>query len=259
LQFRELANWTEKKIKILVHTSTLDHEQIRTRSQFRQNKNTVIRSVSRHLRKHAKMTSVSVPAIIAISGRSGSGMTTTADAVVKKLRQNGVSAQDFSFMDPVYGILANSFHLFVDDLKRNTLKFHEYPGSTCAYHTAALDMYSALRIGHDELFFVRVMEKALTDAKAEGVDVAVIDDVRALPDKRFLEQLGAKFVRLSGSFAGDSEQYSVIVQQLDLLETELDEEDWEIEYKDLPLPCDLATDIVKKLGAYLPSQQTDRD
>ena len=134
------------------------------------------------------MTSNEIPKIIAISGRSGSGMTTTADAIVTNLRNRGIRVRYFSLMQPVYVMLATAFHEFVDDLMRNTMKFHEYPGSTCAYHTAALDMYSALRIGHDELFFARALEKALTEAKADGVDVAVVDDVRALPDKRFLEQ-----------------------------------------------------------------------
>ena len=51
----------------------------------------------------------------------------------------------------------------------------------------------------------------------------------------------------------------MIVQALDLLETELDDETWPLEYKDLPDPCDLAADVLKKLGDYSPLQVTGEE
>lgn len=190
--------------------------------------------------------------IIAISGRSGSGMTTLAQGVVSQLLARGVEAEYFSCMDSVYRMLGEAFGENAFELMTTKKKFDKYHGSDFAYHTAALDLLSAIRIGHSENFSTHALDRKLRAAEERGVKVAVVDDVRLMPDKKYLESQGAKFVRISTpGFAGDAELYDQVVEPHDMSDHELDQEKWVLSFAKLLDPKLMSSAVLQTYRKYL--------
>lgn len=190
--------------------------------------------------------------ILAVSGRTGSGMTTLSLAIVDALRERGIAVQRFSLMQPTTSMLADAFGRTVEELESTHAKFETYPHGDMPFLSAAIEIHTAIRIGHSDTFTCSVLEHKLIQAKKRGAKVVVVDDLRLIAEKEFLEKKGAKFIRLDMSkFGGDAELYEKVVQKGDLLDTDLDNQEWFLTFNTHFDPKKMANAVLMAYRTYL--------
>lgn len=200
------------------------------------------------------MTAV-LPKIIAVSGKSGSGMTTLCDELVRSIERSGKTVRLLSCRLMSDRALEEGFGLDMHATNRSKKKFTEGVEGKC-WHYIAADIDLAIRFGRSQEFVGVALKSRIVKAGEDGIDVVVVDDLRYIADKLVLDSLGARCVRLapSGGAMADKEHYADPgkVEHECLSETELDDhKTWLFTVREPTAVNAIASKLFLELREYL--------
>ena len=197
--------------------------------------------------------------IIAVSGRSATGMTSLCDRIREKLQSRGVNVEYFSCLFVAEAAIGAACGENMTTLARNGgMLGKTFEGIT--YHETVLDIDQAIRIGRSQEFIPLAIKRKIKHLQADCAECIIVDDVRYQEDFRELKSLGAKFVRIADkSLVSDDGRYRDCVQPGDLSDTNLDEipdREWDVLIlKRTQLDND-AEAVLKKLVKSYPAEKS---
>ena len=199
--------------------------------------------------------------IIAVSGSSGSGMTTLCDSLGRILGIREIKTAYISCFFAAHAVLETGFGLDMPSVIRNDQRFAGSPeergdhsGARASWHEVVIDLDMGMRIGRSQEFVSRMLLSRITDFKKQGTQVVIVDDLRFPEDKKLLKRLGAKFVRLPKRIAGLDDKFAHVMLFQDMCDTSLDDDDeWDVKLKGQKAPEAEAAQVLEKLNSYITS------
>jgi len=178
-------------------------------------------------------TESNITGVIAVSGKSGTGMTSLCDALGSFLSQRGIVCSYVSCLFTAEAVLERAFRVDMAAIKRSNDRFAKCPDGS-SWHEAVLDIDMGIRIGHNQQFVARALRDHIEREWDSGTQVVIVDDVRTPEDLAALRSLGCYAVRLGPEpkrqFVGLHRQFQAVVHPDDPTDILLDEEaDWDVE------------------------------
>jgi len=195
--------------------------------------------------------------IIAISGQSGSGMTSLAKGLVDKLVRKQVKTSYISCLFLAEAVLERATDKNAWSVKTSDERFSRtIQGEQTSWHEAVLDIDMAIRVGHSDLFPTNALcSKILKLLSSRQAEVVVVDDVRQMEDYLALKELGARFVRLhipeGRKFIAQESEFASVVQENDMTDVSLDDVEFSLCLRERKTVQEEVDFVMAQLESYL--------